>query len=65
LKNSITALDDTVSYWQTYLDNERTRLTSQFTAMEQTVATLNTASNYLNALFYASTNTSYKTTSKG
>ena len=65
LKNSVTALDSTISYWQTYLDNERTRLTSEFTAMEQTVATLNTASNYLNALFYSSTNTSYKTTSNG
>jgi flagellar hook-associated protein 2 len=65
LKNSISALDDTVNYWQSYLDNERTRLTSAFTAMEQTVATLNTASNYLNALFYSSTNSAYKTTSNG
>ena len=63
LKNSTTALDDTVNYWQNYLDNERTRMTSEFTAMEQTVSTLNMASNYLNALFAASTNTSYKTTS--
>jgi flagellar hook-associated protein 2 len=65
LKNSITALDDTVNYWQSYLDNERTRLTSAFTAMEATVAKLNTASNYLNALFYSSTSSAYKTTSKG
>ena len=65
LNSSVSSLGDTIDYWQTYLDNERTRLTSEFTAMEQTVATLNTASNYLNALFYSSTNTSYKTTSNG
>ena len=65
LNSNVSALDGTINYWQTYLDNERTRLTSEFTAMEQTVATLNTASNYLNALFYSSTNTSYKTTSNG
>jgi flagellar hook-associated protein 2 len=65
LQKSTTALDDTVNYWQNYLDNERIRLTSEFTAMEQTVSTLNMASNYLNALFAASTSTSYKTTSNG
>ena len=65
LQSSITALDTTVNYWQNYLDNERARLTSQFTAMEQTVAKLNTASNYLNALFASNTSTSYKTTSNG
>jgi flagellar capping protein FliD len=65
LQKSTSALDDTVNYWQVYLDNERTRLTSEFTAMEQTVSTLNMASNYLNALFYSSTNSAYKTTSNG
>jgi hypothetical protein len=63
-------MDDTVSYWQNYLDNERTRLTSTFTAMEGTIATLNMASNYLNAMFYSSSGSSvnttgYKTTSNG
>jgi Flagellar capping protein len=65
LKNSITALDDTVNYWQSYLDNERTRLTSAFSAMESTVATLNTTANYLNQLFYSSSSNTYKTTSNG
>jgi flagellar hook-associated protein 2 len=70
LKSNISSLDDTVNYWQAYLDNERTRLTSEFTAMEGTIATLNMASNYLNAMFYnndssSSSSTGYKTTSKG
>jgi flagellar hook-associated protein 2 len=65
LQNSTTALDDTVNYWQVYLDNERTRLTSEFTAMESTVATLNTTANYLNQLFYSSSSNTYKTTSNG
>jgi flagellar hook-associated protein 2 len=70
LKNSISSLDDTVSYWQNYLDNERTRLTSTFTAMEGTIATLNMTSNYLNAMFYSSSGSSvnatgYKTSSNG
>ena len=70
LNYSVTSLDQTVNYWQTYLANERTRLTAQFTAMEATIATLNTASNYLNALSSSSgTSTSsgytYKTTSNG
>jgi flagellar hook-associated protein 2 len=65
LQNSATALDDTVNYWQTYLDNERTRLTSEFTAMESTVAALNTTANYLNQLFYSSSSNTYKTSSSG
>ena len=70
LKAGISSLDDTVSYWQNYLDNERTRLTSTFTAMEGTIATLNMASSYLNAMFYSSSSSSvnatgYKTTSNG
>jgi|GEM_PF-578952 flagellar hook-associated protein 2 len=68
LKSNISSLDETVSYWQTYLDNERTRLTAEFTAMEATIANLNTASNYLNALSSSSSGSSgytYKTTSKG
>jgi flagellar hook-associated protein 2 len=70
LKNGISSMDETVSYWQNYLDNERTRLTSTFTAMEGTIATLNMASNYLNAMFYSSSGSSvnatgYKTTSNG
>jgi flagellar capping protein FliD len=70
LKAGISSMDDTVSYWQNYLDNERTRLTSTFTAMEGTIATLNMASNYLNAMFYSSSGSSvnttgYKTTSNG
>ena len=65
LNSDVSALDGTINYWQTYLDNERTRLTSEFTAMEQTIATLNTASNYLTALFSSSTGSSYKTTSNG
>jgi len=70
LKAGISSMDNTVSYWQNYLDNERTRLTSTFTAMEGTIATLNMASNYLNAMFYSSSGSSvnttgYKTTSNG
>jgi len=63
LQNENTSLDDTIDYWQTYLDNERTRLTSEFTAMEQTVSTLNNMSTYLNALFYSSTSTGTKKSS--
>jgi flagellar capping protein FliD len=72
LKSSISSLDDTVNYWQDRLDSERTRLTAQFTAMEATIANLNMASNYLNAIFYSnngssssSSSSGYKTTSKG
>jgi flagellar hook-associated protein 2 len=70
LKAGINSMNDTVSYWQNYLDNERTRLTSTFTAMEGTIATLNMASNYLNAMFYSSSGSSvnatgYKTSSNG
>jgi flagellar hook-associated protein 2 len=65
LNNNITSLDGTVAYWQNYLDNERARLTSEFTAMESTVAALNTTANYLNQLFYSSSSNTYKTTSNG
>jgi flagellar hook-associated protein 2 len=63
LQNSSTALDDTINYWQSRLDSERTRLTAQFTAMEQSVSTLNNMSTYLNALFYSSTSTGTKKSS--
>ena len=65
LNDSVSSLGDTIDYWQNYLDNERTRLTSEFTAMESTVATLNTTANYLNQLFYSSSSNTYKTTSNG
>jgi flagellar hook-associated protein 2 len=60
LKGNISSLDDTVSYWQTRLDTERTRLTAEFTAMEATIATLNTAAQYLNAIFGGTTSSSSK-----
>jgi len=62
LQGNISSLDETVNYWQSYLDTERTRLTAEFTAMESTISTLNTASQYLDALF--GTNTSSLTSSK-
>ena len=63
LKDSVSSLDGTVAYWQVRLDNERARLSASFTAMEGTIATLNMASNYLNAMFYSGTSNTYKTTS--
>jgi flagellar hook-associated protein 2 len=65
LNSNISSLDDTIGYWQTYLTNEQTRLTSEFNAMESTVATLNTTANYLNQLFYSNSGSTYKTTSNG
>jgi flagellar hook-associated protein 2 len=67
LQDGITSLDSTVATWQTRLDSERARLSAQFTAMETTIASLNMASNYLNAMFYSNSSgsTGYKTTSKG
>jgi flagellar hook-associated protein 2 len=51
LQDNISALDSTVAYWQVRLENERTRLTSSFTAMEGIISKLNDASNYMNQLF--------------
>jgi flagellar capping protein FliD len=58
LQSNITSLDTTVSYWQTRLDQERTRLTQSFTAMEGIISKLNDASTYLNQLFNYSTKSS-------
>lgn len=47
LQSSISDMDDQVSRQQAYLDAERTRLTSQFTAMEQLVSGFTSAGSYL------------------
>jgi flagellar capping protein FliD len=43
-------MDDQATEMQTNLDMERTRLTSQFTAMEQLIAGFTSAGNYLTQL---------------
>jgi flagellar capping protein FliD len=40
-------MDDQVTSQQAYLDAERTRLTAQFTAMEQLVSGFTSAGSYL------------------
>jgi flagellar hook-associated protein 2 len=47
LQKSISEMDDQVTSQQAYLDAERTRLTSQFTAMESLVSGFKNASSYL------------------
>jgi flagellar hook-associated protein 2 len=47
LKASITEMTDRETSMQSYLDAERTRLVSQFTAMEQLVSGFTNATNYL------------------
>jgi flagellar hook-associated protein 2 len=47
LKASITEMTDRETSMQRYLDAERTRLVSQFTAMEQLVSGFTNATNYL------------------
>jgi flagellar capping protein FliD len=47
LQQSISDMNDQITSQQAYLDAERTRLTSQFTAMEQLVSGFTNAGNYL------------------
>jgi len=47
LQESISEMNDEVTSQQAYLDAERTRLTAQFTAMEQLVSGFTNAGNYL------------------
>jgi len=66
LNSNISSLDDTVNYWQTYLDNERTRLTSEFNRDGINGSPRSTRLlNYLNQLFYSSSSNTYKTSSSG
>ena len=50
LQSSISQMDDRETSLQSYLDAERTRLVSQFTAMEQLVSGFTSATNYLNQI---------------
>jgi flagellar hook-associated protein 2 len=50
LQQSISEMNDQVTSQQSYLDAERTRLTAQFTAMEQLVSGFTSAGSYLTQL---------------
>jgi flagellar hook-associated protein 2 len=64
LTDSIASLDNTVDYWKVYLESERTRLTSAFTAMEAVISKLNTMSTYLDSIFNYNSSSSSSSSSK-